>query len=47
MNKATDQRKKLSVIGGTSRVTMRPTTALPAHSKGGTVSSKAVTGESF
>jgi hypothetical protein len=35
------------VIGGTKSVTKRPTTALPAHSKGGTVSSKAVIGESF
>jgi NADPH2:quinone reductase len=34
-------------MGGTKSLTRRPTTALPAHSKGGTVSSKAVTGESF
>jgi hypothetical protein len=47
MNKATAQRKKLSVMGGTKWLTSRPTTTLPAHSKGGTVSSKAVRGESF
>jgi hypothetical protein len=47
MNKATAQRKKLSVMGGTKLLTSRPTTALPAHNKGGTVSSKAVMGESF
>jgi hypothetical protein len=47
MNKATAQRKKLSVMGGTKVLTNRPTTALPAQSKGGTVNIKAVKGESF
>jgi hypothetical protein len=47
MNKATAQRKKLSVTGGTKSLTKRPMTALPAHSKGGTVNNKAVRGESF
>ena len=47
MNKATAQRKKLSVMGGTKVLTMRPTTALPAQRSGGTVKSRAVMGESF
>jgi hypothetical protein len=47
MNKATAQRKKFRVMGGTQALTKRPTTALPAHSSGGTVNSKAVVGESF
>jgi hypothetical protein len=47
MNKATAQRKKLSVTGGTKSLTKRPMTALPAHNRGGTVSSKAVKGVSF
>ncbi len=47
MNRATAQRKKFKVMGGTSVLTMRPTTALPAQSSGGTVSIKAVPGESF
>jgi len=47
MRKAMLQRKKLSVMGGTKSLIKRPTTALPAHSKGGTVSIKAVPGESF
>jgi hypothetical protein len=47
MRKAMLQRKKFSVMGGTKSLIKRPTTALPAHSKGGTVSIKAVPGESF
>jgi hypothetical protein len=47
MNKATAQRKKLSVTGGTKSLTKRPMTALLAHSKGGTVNNKAVRGDSF
>jgi hypothetical protein len=35
------------VIGGTKSLTNLPTTALPAQSRGGTVSIKAVPGESF
>ena len=35
------QRNRLSVIGETIPVTKRPTTALPAHSNGGTVSKRA------
>src|SRR5690554_5087795 len=40
-------RKKLSVMGGIRSFTTRPTTALPAHNKGGTSSSKAVEGVIF
>jgi hypothetical protein len=47
MKKAINQRKKFSVMGGTKSLTNRPTTALPAQSSGGTVSIKAVPGESF
>jgi hypothetical protein len=42
MRKARAQRRKFSVSGGTSGATMRPTTALPAHSTGATVSRAAV-----
>jgi uncharacterized protein (TIGR03792 family) len=45
--KASNQRRKLSVLGGMDSLTSRPTTALPAHSSGGTVNSSAVMGESF
>lgn len=38
------QRKKFKVIGGTISCTMRPTMALPAHSKGGMVSNRTVEG---
>src|SRR5690554_2182080 len=41
------QRKKFSVMGGIRSFTSRPTTALPAHNKGGTSSSKAVEGVIF
>jgi hypothetical protein len=47
MKKAINHLKKFSVRGGTKSLTKRPTTALPAHSNGGTVSIKAVPGESF
>jgi len=47
MNKATAQRKKLRVIGGTKLLTSRPTTALPAQSNGGTVSKRADKGVIF
>ena len=40
--KAIAQRSRLRVIGDTIGAIMRPTTALPAHSKGGRVSKKAV-----
>jgi hypothetical protein len=40
--KTTAQRSKLNVMGGTCVVINRPTTALPAHSKGGVDSNKAV-----
>ena len=41
MQNARTQRKKFKVMGGTKWPTMRPTTALPAHSKGGIVSKSA------
>ncbi len=39
---ASAQRRKFSVSGGTLPTARRPTTALPAHSRGGSVISKAV-----
>ena len=36
------QRSRLKVMGGISPTISRPTTALPAHSRGGRVSSRAV-----
>ena len=42
--KASTQRKKFSVMGGTRSYTSRPTTALPAHSSGGRVNNKTVMG---
>jgi hypothetical protein len=42
--KANSQRKKLSVSGGMSSWTSRPTMALPAQSSGGTNKSAAVRG---
>ena len=47
MKKASAQRRKFSVTGGISPCAIRPTTALPAHSKGGIVSSSAVPGVSL
>ena len=41
---ASSQRRKFSVSGGTRSTTNRPTTALPAHSKGGSVNRAAVAG---
>ena len=36
------QRSRFSIMGGTRALTMLPTTALPAHINGGTVSNRAV-----
>ena len=44
---ASTQRRKFSVTGGISSCARRPTTALPAHSSGGIVSSSAVPGVSL
>ena len=41
---ASSQRRKFSVSGGTRSTTSRPTTALPAHSRGGKVNKAAVAG---
>src|SRR5438105_819329 len=46
MRNAKNQRSRLSVTGGTSPATSRPTTALPAHSTGGMVSSAMLRRES-
>ncbi|MNT56284.1 hypothetical protein D3C72_1935700 [compost metagenome] len=47
MAKASTQRMKLSAEGEIMSCTSRPTTALPAHNKGGITSSTAVPGVSF
>src|SRR5690606_1056122 len=44
MSSASAQRRKFRVNGGTTPCIMRPTTALPAHIRGGSISSTSVVG---